>query len=91
MNLKEISTIPFPCCAPAHHTSLPARATLAKDTRVFDHSSADGVSREIYFTLPQYGPPRKPIDVSRSKKQPKSGKRLPSDHQVTQVITKSPK
>ena len=30
--------------------------------RTFDHSFADGVSKELHFELPQYGPSPKPIN-----------------------------
>jgi hypothetical protein len=30
--------------------------------RTFDHSFADGVSQELHFELPQYGPATKPFD-----------------------------
>ena len=30
--------------------------------RTFDHSFADGVSQELHFELPQYGPATKPLN-----------------------------
>ena len=75
MNLREeASTTTSPLLRLPATTSLPTTTpwtagisflpTIGPSSveRTFDHSFADGVSKELNFELPQYGPARQPIN-----------------------------